>query len=350
MRATLVTAFVALLAVDAAAQQVPCGGFHEVRQGETLQRIAVRAYGPEASWRTLWAANQSRLGGDPSLIEIGDLIFIPCLDAEGAASAPLTTTAPTPRQPGAQAVTVGLEPDRDASDLDAPSFQSALLVTDAPGGGKGLATLVTEALNREFRRESVTVAHAEAPSALATAFDADRSAVIAPVVRPDCRSASEAAAVACEGLVWSAPLREIVVTSLTRVEAADEIPASARRACLQSGLPRTLLNDMGFSPDTRVREGTAEECVLSVAADENGWAVVEASAGEAETTRAGLGAALVEHAGLARVATLHAVAREDSEGGRTTIEALDAALARMEASGRKPAVMRAALAADALTR
>jgi polar amino acid transport system substrate-binding protein len=81
MRRALVTAFAALLADGAAAQQIPCGGFHAVRQGDTLQRIAVRAYGPEASWRTLWAANRDRLGGDPSLIEIGDLIFIPCLDA-----------------------------------------------------------------------------------------------------------------------------------------------------------------------------------------------------------------------------------------------------------------------------
>jgi hypothetical protein len=229
-------------------------------------------------------------------------------------------------------------------------LQSALLVTDAPGAGKGLAVLVIDALNREFGREAVTVAHMTAPGALAAAFDADRSAVIAPVVRPDCRSAIAATETACEGLVWSEPLREIVVTSLTRAEAADEVPASAREACLQSGLPETLLGDMGFSPDTRIREGTAKECVLSLAAGESDWAVVEASAGEAETARAGLGAALVEHAGLARVATLHAVAREDSEGGRAAIMALEAALARMDASGRKNAVMRAALAADALTR
>jgi hypothetical protein len=352
MRAALVTAFAVVLSGEAAAQQIPCGGFHEVRRGETLQRIAVRAYGPDASWRTLWAANRDRLRGDPSLIEVGDMVYVPCPDAGGGASPPLAATGvATGEQTAAEAETEP-RPGDEAETSNAVPFASQLLTTEAPGGGRALSALVAEALKRELGENRVSAVAPTAEAVLTATVDVDfdsleDQSVIVQIVRPGCVSASEPV---CEGLAWSRPLREIVATILTRAATAEEGPTAARAVCLQSGLPPSLLDEAGFSPDARVREGSAKECVLSVASGASDWAVVEASAGEAETARAGLGAALVEHTGLARGATLHAAARADSEAGRATIAALDAALARMEESGRMAAVTRAALAADALTR
>ena len=81
-------AALALLATSAAAQSrppIPCGAVYVIQRGDTLHRVAVRAYGPEATYRDLWDVNREQLGTrNPSLIEIGTEIFVPCLDADGA--------------------------------------------------------------------------------------------------------------------------------------------------------------------------------------------------------------------------------------------------------------------------
>ncbi|SEA44332.1 LysM peptidoglycan-binding domain-containing protein [Rubrimonas cliftonensis] len=77
-------ALAAAAAGGAAAQELPCGETYVIQRGDTLQRVARRAYGPGASYIPLWRFNRGRVATrDPSLIEIGDVIAIPCLDADG---------------------------------------------------------------------------------------------------------------------------------------------------------------------------------------------------------------------------------------------------------------------------
>lgn len=54
------------------------GSQYTVISGDTLSRIALRAYGVASKWRIIWAANETVLrSGDPDLIFPGEVILIP---------------------------------------------------------------------------------------------------------------------------------------------------------------------------------------------------------------------------------------------------------------------------------
>ena len=64
---------------DAAAQaRIACGSFYRVAPGDTLHRIATRAYG-KGDYQTIFEANRDILP-DISRIAVGDELLIPCLD------------------------------------------------------------------------------------------------------------------------------------------------------------------------------------------------------------------------------------------------------------------------------
>lgn len=319
----MMTAAAIFIAGPAFAQQVACGSFYDVRPGDTLQRIAVRAYGPDGSWRTLWAVNADRLRGDPSLITVGDSVFVPCLDADGR---------PLPMVPAS---------DDDAmAEEDVQTEPLRLRLADAPGGGAALHAMVVEALRRRQGADGVDATPA-------SSTDPEAGGAILPVAKPDCAPGAGQAPAVCDALVWSAPLREIVVVALTRADDAALDPRAATSLCAEAGLPDALPAAMGFAPDG-LTAGPARFCLRALADGAADVAIVEASAAEAETARLGLGATVVEHTGLARTVTLHAVAAADDPAGAAVVAAIDAALDADAARGA--IVARAALAADALGR
>ncbi|MEE9499605.1 MAG: LysM peptidoglycan-binding domain-containing protein [Nitrospinaceae bacterium] len=56
------------------------GEEYTIQPGDTLERIAARAYGDAILWPRIWKANQTRLrSGDPNLILPGEVIQIPVL-------------------------------------------------------------------------------------------------------------------------------------------------------------------------------------------------------------------------------------------------------------------------------
>lgn len=73
------------------AQSIACGQTYTVKRGDSLSQIARRVYGDVSGYAAIFNANSSRIGGDPSLIEVGMVLDIPCLD--GSASTPSTADA-----------------------------------------------------------------------------------------------------------------------------------------------------------------------------------------------------------------------------------------------------------------
>ena len=94
-----VAAFLAISGGAASAQAIACGGDYVVGPGDTLSKIAGRAYGDRKSYQFLYSANRSVIGPNPSLIEIGMRFAIPCLDGAAASSAP-TSTVTQPQTTG----------------------------------------------------------------------------------------------------------------------------------------------------------------------------------------------------------------------------------------------------------
>jgi hypothetical protein len=77
------------LAAPAGAQVLPgdgsiaCGGSYVIAPGDTLSRVAQRAYGDPMLWDLLVEANRDLLGGDPEHLAVGMSVAVPCVDASG---------------------------------------------------------------------------------------------------------------------------------------------------------------------------------------------------------------------------------------------------------------------------
>ncbi len=59
--------------------QVTPGSDYTVQQGDTLFSIAQRAYGDANEWQKIYNANAQVIGGDPNLIRVGEVLYIPFL-------------------------------------------------------------------------------------------------------------------------------------------------------------------------------------------------------------------------------------------------------------------------------
>lgn len=107
---TLAVAMTALsfaLPISLPATAQTCGTDYAVKEGDSLAKIAMRAYGKSSQWTIIFYANQDRLGGNSSLLVPGLEIRIPCVgNSEPALPAAATTEAvepvPTPIVTSAQ--------------------------------------------------------------------------------------------------------------------------------------------------------------------------------------------------------------------------------------------------------
>ena len=92
---------VAFASTSLAAVAQDCPVQHTVVRGETLSILARRYYGSAQAYRRIYEANRRAIGADPSLVEIGTLLTIPCPPGVTGSNAADTGTgaaavAPTP--------------------------------------------------------------------------------------------------------------------------------------------------------------------------------------------------------------------------------------------------------------
>lgn len=66
---------------------VTCGSDYVIAPGDTLSRVAKRAYGDAMLWSRLVDANRDTLAGGPEDLAVGTTIAVPCIDTSGG---PLT--------------------------------------------------------------------------------------------------------------------------------------------------------------------------------------------------------------------------------------------------------------------
>lgn len=109
--AAVLAVMLSLSPEDAAAQRITCGDYYAVQAGDTLREIAVGAYG-SGNFELIFDANRDVLS-TPSLLLVGQRLFIPCLDGSGPA---------TREERSARQVQDGLEaPTLSASTLALPA-------------------------------------------------------------------------------------------------------------------------------------------------------------------------------------------------------------------------------------
>ena len=95
---------------------IACGGFYEVQPGDTLRDIALQAYGV-GNYQLIFNANRAILAR-PSLLLVGQRLFIPCLDGSGPRTRQEAEAAP--EEGGQASAGTGTE-GADAPEADDPA-------------------------------------------------------------------------------------------------------------------------------------------------------------------------------------------------------------------------------------
>ena len=271
--AAAVSIFAALPA-PATAHPVTCGQIYQVTPGDSLSRIAVRAYRDASKWSLIYYANRKSIGRSPSRIAIGQKLRVPCVDGETASEDTETTAKPQQRTASAGTSDVKLL----TADDYRPFTDRAL-----PAGG-----LITDIVRTMFNGQAEA---AEGP-AYKIAWVNDWSAHLNPLLsdgafdmgfpwlRPNCERYDELddpAKFRCDTFHFSKPLFEILVVFFTRKDGTFQFDNNdqvvGKRLCRPAGYFTFDLDDDGrnWVKDEKVtllRPQSVDECFQMLARDE----------------------------------------------------------------------------------
>lgn len=294
-------------AAAAAAQQIACGAPYTVVRGDTLQVITNRAYGPGKSYQLLYSANRAAIGGNPSLIEVGLRLDVPCLDSAGA-------TAPTP-VPALQ--TTGVLPPPAARKLRVTTSSDWAPYHDQTRQDGGmLVEVLNVALARVLKEDQYRID-----------FINDWAAQLQPLIadlaydlsfswyRPDCGKVEKLEAGSkfrCFNLAWSDPLFEQIVSYYTR--AGEAAPAShaalfGRSLCIPAGYSRFYMEEVDLvEPNIRlVTPPSPTDCFEMLLAGQTDAVVISTTVADDSLAKLKAVGRATENSNLAHVLTLHAV-------------------------------------------
>ncbi|MFN3613300.1 MAG: LysM peptidoglycan-binding domain-containing protein, partial [Rubrimonas sp.] len=311
-------------AAQRAAQPLECGGTYRIARGDTLQRLAVRAYGPDASYAILWRHNRERLGlRNPSLIEVGQEIEIPCLDADGA---PIVAETLVPdleaasAEGGDEAINAA-EPPAVSDDPGRPVATARSAEADAseqddaagspfPPDGERRASAPppepTTAPEPEPQLALIVAEGAELGAALAA--EAMASSPEAPEFPPLMVALAPAGGCVglndCAGLAWSEPIVQTLAVVHTRRDRAWLTGLDGLRVCRAGDLPPSLAEGAAAV----VERAAAVDCLRLVAIGEADAALSPAAAADIALGDRLLAATLTEQHAMARLIDVRAAA------------------------------------------
>lgn len=379
--ALVLGALVADGASQASAQSISCGGTYVVVPGDTLSEIAARAY-TNAGFQTIFDANRNVLTS-PSRLEVGDRLFIPCLDAAGnplprgqvaALPAPAAPAAPSEAAPAeaapAEAALRQLVPDPGTG----PEFQpapGAAAISDIPAGsvvrlyalaqsapfaGERLPEggMLTEIIQRALLRAPVPIDYevtfGDGSSVGAPSQIAARGADIGfPVLRPDCANPAALGAAErdlCDDYLFSAPVYDFAMGTFV-LAAGDFTGASepaalfGTRLCRPAGASTADLARVGLvAPNINpVEAASTAECFLLLANGDVNVVSVPVTEGLAAIRDLGLGSKVTQAAVASGSSPMHAISPRSNPLAGAYIALVDRGLAEMRGSGEYEAVI-----------
>lgn len=317
------------------ADTLTCGETHVVVRGDTLQKLVDSVYGPDQSYMVLYRANRAVIGRDPSQIEKGQVLEIPCLNEAG--------------EP------VDGNPDDRLRLVAGPARPPSLDETEGAGGV--VTEIVRAALLREMPSDDFTIDFRQDGVAPLETFLGERAHDLSLAwVKPDCAGAAplgEEARFRCERLAWSDPIFEGVISYHTRAADASERLTHGdligKTICRPAGAALFMLEAHGLAPPdvTLMRPETAKACFAMLTAGEADVVVAAAIAAEDAIRRLGVAGQVAEYPELADLATMHAVAPIDASAAREKLAMLNAGLAALREDGEWFAIVERRLAAHA---
>lgn len=339
-----------------------CGEFYRVKTGDTLQLIAARHL-RDQDYRAVFLANSDILR-DPSLIEVGQLLYLPC------ASEPMTRAAalarakirPTRRDDLGDQLALAEGPMLTGETPHAVANAGAASATRIGRGsalkvltGSGLAPLVDRGLPADgmaFMIVGEALNTVADPRVIVPAFVDDWKSHLAvlmptgafplalPWPRPDCAgpALSAMAQKMCDEFLFSEAFYEIPIATLVPagsplVEARSVSALADRAVCRPEGFPPVDLEKL--SADLRIVSApTALGCARLVTDGKADAISMPEPAARRLLADLPQADALTRARYLGTSVPVHAVAWRGDPGAAALIDAIDQGLREMQASGR----------------
>lgn len=342
----------AMFGAGAEAQSLACGGEYTIKKGDTLQQVTRMAYGEGLSWRFIYKANKAVVGPDPSQIEVGMKIKVPCRRGQtpGVAAQSATPAAPkaatAPAASSATATTAATTPTARSM----PDMMRLVTATDyapfhdqnAQKGGMiteiadaSLASVLSEG---DYRIDFINdwSAHID-PLLTDNAYDIGLS-----WFRPNCSVIEKLSAdnrFRCENLVFSDPLFEQIIAYFARADDVSSLETHAdimgRVICRPAGYSTFMLEEFDLvEPNVTIKQPDGPGDCFEMLADGEVDLVVLAST-VADNTIAGMEMTdrFQELPQLAYVATLHAITSAENPNREANISAINRGLQNVRESG-----------------
>lgn len=315
---------------SAGAQSLQCGDTYTVVRGDTLSKIAQRAYGAISSYQVLFNANRQTIGPNPGLISVGQVLQIPCLDT--ASSVPSTADNTRIREEETTEALPAPE-ERQIRILTAGNW-APFLDEDQEQGG-----MFTEIVN-------VAMSRAEGKPDYKIDFINDWGAHLQPLIsdhaydlgiawfRPNCDvvdKLGDGSKFRCNNLDWSEALFEQIVGYYTRADFPT--PANHRalfgsKVCRPAGYSIFMLEEQDLTaPNVElIRPAGPKEAFEGLSDGTCDVVVLATDVSEGVIEELGIAENVALQPDLSQVASLHAVISKTHPRGSEILAVFDGGL------------------------
>lgn len=327
---TITSCFATVLSMFAgtvAGQEITCNSTYTTERGDSLSRIADRAYSNPRAYQAIFDVNPGILTS-PNVVPVGADLYIPCIDT----TPPESSDLPEIRDANASDIRI----------LTGTNYEP-YAGRELPEGG-----FSTELIHRAMQINGQ-------PADYRIDIIGDWSAHLQPLLsegsydigypwfRPDCSDTSnlgEESIWRCENLLWSSPLHEIVVTFYGRAGEVEDVRSAAdaegMTICRPSGYFTHDLEAAGLVEPTitRAAPDTPEACFEMLAANEVDIVSVNADTSDRIIQELGMSERTTEIIDLSSIQTLHAVGMRSNPETRLLLLRINQGLKEIQDSGQ----------------
>ncbi len=319
----------------ATAQSIECGKPYTVVRGDSLSGIAQRAYRGAGSYQLVYSVNSGVIGPNPSFIQEGATLKIPCLNEV----APSTANTSAIRQ---ASTTKALPPPAPRQIRFVVGSDWAPFTNEDQAQG-GMMTEVT----------NVAMSLAESKPSYKIDFINDWGAHLQPLItdhaydfslvwfKPNCAvidKLGDGSKFRCNNLDWSQPMFEQIIGYYTR--AGQPRPAVHKdlfglNICRPSGYSTFMMEEVDLvEPNISfTRENSPAGCFEGLVSGKYDVVVLAAEVAEGTIAEIGATEKVKFQDQLSYVATMHAVIAKTNPHAKEYLAALDDGITKLKESG-----------------
>lgn len=313
------------------AQTIECDKFYTVTGGDTLQKIAQRAYGRGSAFQLLYDANREVIGRNPGVIGVDLKIWIPCPVGsikEVKNPLPSITRLPTQETASIEILT--------ASDF-APFTDEAL-----PNGG-----MITEIVQRSFHEADPDLTFRidfinDWSKHLTRLLPDAKYDIGFPWYKPDCSQLSklgEESAFRCKYYLFSDPLYEVVVSYFSldskNLDPSSHADLAGRTICRPAGYFKFDLEIQELTPPnvTLLQPTTVNECFNKLVDGDVDIVTINTLTADTSIKQLQINDKVRQHQNLATIETLHVVVPKKHPRAQPLLLRANRGLAALRSAG-----------------